>query len=282
MVQVIMLTCSLSPVLALLATLPILSCAENQETKQSKFPPGLKSPGNPEVREIRWTAYFKTETEPTAEGEGRKVIFTFRDGTQSIFWVTPKSFEAANLQSLAIFPDRDGKEYYGFRMDTGQFTELPKGSMGMGNKSNPIVPLVHVSANQRDIPYGSMIYIPESEGVDLVGGERFEGYLWVGDTGGGVKGDHLDLFTGRKKMFTSFVEAVKKPVTTKIYKIPPLDKEHNPGLRSGLAKILKKASYLESHDRIAHPKRRSRRPCWSSSKTSLTFPKQNMAMPGLQ
>ncbi|MEM9284168.1 MAG: 3D domain-containing protein [Verrucomicrobiota bacterium] len=237
--------------LSSLLFLPLFSCAEKKPVVESQFPPGLSSPGNPEVREVRWTAYFKTETQPTAEGKGRKVIFTARDGKESILWVTPESFEAANLQSLAIFTDERGEEHYGFRMDVGKFTELPKGSMGMGNKSNPIVALVHVSANQKDIPYGSMIEIPESEAVDLIDGKRFEGFLWVGDTGSGVKGDHLDLFTGRERMFTRFVETVKKPVTTKIYKIPPLDQEHNPGLQSGLAKILRKAGYLESEEGVA-------------------------------
>ena len=120
------------------------------------------------------------------------------------------------------------------------------GSMGMGNRSNPLVPLIHVSADQEAIPYGSMIQIVESEALHLAGGETFAGYLWVGDTGSAVKGDHLDLFTGRKELFTSFVETAPETILTKIYKIPTLDEEYNPGLLSGLAKILEKADYLES------------------------------------
>ncbi|MEM1443254.1 MAG: 3D domain-containing protein, partial [Verrucomicrobiota bacterium] len=167
------------------------------------------------------------------------------------FWVTAESFDPANLQSRSAFRENKGKQPYGFRKDVGKITEQPKGSMGMGNRSNPLVPLVHVSADQSAIPYGSMIHIPDSEAVDLIDGKRFEGYLWVGDTGSGVKGDHLDLFTGLEDVFTSFVETVKEPLTTKIYKIPPLDEAHNPGLQSGLAKILRKAGYLESEEGVS-------------------------------
>ncbi|OFZ11251.1 MAG: hypothetical protein A3D92_04900 [Bacteroidetes bacterium RIFCSPHIGHO2_02_FULL_44_7] len=71
---------------------------------------------------------------------------------------------------------------------------------GEGVKSYRLVPYRTVAVDPACIPYGTVLYIPEAKGVriQLEDGNSVEhdGYFFAGDTGGAIKGNHIDVFTG--------------------------------------------------------------------------------------
>ena len=71
---------------------------------------------------------------------------------------------------------------------------------GDGVKNYRLVPFRTIAVDPKTIPYGSVIYIPAALGVtiELPNGEKVthDGYFFAGDTGGAIKQNHIDVFTG--------------------------------------------------------------------------------------
>lgn len=60
-----------------------------------------------------------------------------------------------------------------------------------------VVPLRTVAIDPRLVPKRSILFIPETVGLPVPGGGKHDGYWYASDTGGGIKGAMIDLFTGR-------------------------------------------------------------------------------------
>lgn len=71
---------------------------------------------------------------------------------------------------------------------------------GEGVKGYRLVPYRTVAVDPAHISYGSVLYIPAAKGIriHLEDGSSIEhdGYFFAGDTGGAIKGNHIDVFTG--------------------------------------------------------------------------------------
>jgi len=71
---------------------------------------------------------------------------------------------------------------------------------GEGVKGYRLVPYRTVAVDPTRIPYGTVLYIPAAKGIQiqLENGSTAEhdGYFFAGDTGGAIKGNHIDVFTG--------------------------------------------------------------------------------------
>lgn len=71
---------------------------------------------------------------------------------------------------------------------------------GDGVKNYRLVPFRTIAVDKDVIPYGTVIYIPKVKGhlVNLPNGEQVvhDGYFFAGDTGGAIKKNHIDIFTG--------------------------------------------------------------------------------------
>jgi 3D (Asp-Asp-Asp) domain-containing protein len=71
---------------------------------------------------------------------------------------------------------------------------------GDGVKNYFLVPFRTIAVDQTAIPYGSVIFIPAAKGklVSLPNGKQatHDGYFFAGDTGGAIKKNHIDVFTG--------------------------------------------------------------------------------------
>jgi 3D (Asp-Asp-Asp) domain-containing protein len=68
---------------------------------------------------------------------------------------------------------------------------------GRGAAGRPIVPLRTVAADTNVLPMGTMLYIPELDGVTpTAGGAPIDGCFVVEDRGLRVQGEHVDIFTG--------------------------------------------------------------------------------------
>ena len=71
---------------------------------------------------------------------------------------------------------------------------------GEGVNGYRLVPYRTIAVDSTVISYGSIVYIPEADGttITLSNGSTFEhdGYFFAGDTGGAIRRNHIDVFTG--------------------------------------------------------------------------------------
>jgi len=86
---------------------------------------------------------------------------------------------------------RTGQKICFEALDPAQFP------FGRGAAGKPITPLRTVAADTSVLPMGTVIYIPELDGVPRGDtGESMDGCFVVEDRGLKVKGEHVDIFTG--------------------------------------------------------------------------------------
>ena len=83
-----------------------------------------------------------------------------------------------------------------------QFT---KHNWGLGVGDCGLIPFRSLAVDQDLIPYGSIVRIQETVGMPLPDGSRHDGYWIASDTGGAIRGDRIDLFTG-KESWRDFID----------------------------------------------------------------------------
>jgi 3D (Asp-Asp-Asp) domain-containing protein len=76
----------------------------------------------------------------------------------------------------------------------------------LGCGGNTLTPLKSIAVDPRIIPLGSIVYIPQAEGVN-VDGQILNGLFYAHDIGSAIKGKHIDVFVGRKKYMDNFSSA---------------------------------------------------------------------------
>ncbi len=62
-----------------------------------------------------------------------------------------------------------------------------------------VVPLRTVAIDPRVVPKRTVLYIAEMDGLRMSDGRVHDGLVYASDTGGGIKGSKIDLFTGHGK-----------------------------------------------------------------------------------
>jgi len=83
---------------------------------------------------------------------------------------------------------------------------------GYGVRNYSLIPYRTIAVDPDVIPYGSVVYIPEAAGkeIALTDGTKFihDGYFFAGDTGGAIKNNHIDVFTGNNEAHElSFIQS---------------------------------------------------------------------------
>ncbi len=82
----------------------------------------------------------------------------------------------------------------------------PEAVWGLGSRNNPLVPFRSLAVDNRVIPYGATLYMPEWDGVfiplmDGIGGFVHDGCFRADDVGGAIRNDHFDFFSGTRSMW---------------------------------------------------------------------------------
>lgn len=75
---------------------------------------------------------------------------------------------------------------------------------GMGAYDNPLLPYRTVAVDRKMIALGTPLYVPELDGLPIPsryraengGATHHDGCVEAGDVGSGIRGPHIDLFTG--------------------------------------------------------------------------------------
>lgn len=79
---------------------------------------------------------------------------------------------------------------------------------GQGSRGNALQPFVSIATDPEVIAFGTRLYAPALEGVELPGGELHDGCLLAADVGGGIEGAHIDWFAGTKANYRELVSRV--------------------------------------------------------------------------
>jgi 3D (Asp-Asp-Asp) domain-containing protein len=92
-----------------------------------------------------------------------------------------------------------------------------RGPYGDGVLTYNLVPYRSIATDRSRIPHGSAIFIPAARGITIKNpdGSTFvhDGYFFAADSGGLIKGNHIDVFTGENKESPfGFVKSTKKGV----------------------------------------------------------------------
>jgi 3D (Asp-Asp-Asp) domain-containing protein len=73
------------------------------------------------------------------------------------------------------------------------------GEFGLGVLNYRLLPFRTIAVDKNTIPYGTVLFIPALKGVTVTinsAQHTHDGYVIAGDTGGAIKGNHVDFFTG--------------------------------------------------------------------------------------
>jgi 3D (Asp-Asp-Asp) domain-containing protein len=91
------------------------------------------------------------------------------------------------------------KDYFKIDVSKSKFGEAT-GPYGDGYLKYILEPYRTIATDHAEIPLGSVIYIPKARGtqIKLTTGRiiTHDGYFFVGDKGGAIKGNHIDVFIG--------------------------------------------------------------------------------------
>jgi 3D (Asp-Asp-Asp) domain-containing protein len=96
---------------------------------------------------------------------------------------------------------------------------------GYGSDGNELVPLRSLAVDEAEIPHGTLIYIPEWDGIEMpssdgLGGFVHDGCFRADDIGYGINGLHYDVYTGTDAMWTALEPLVPTNSDTTLYSSP--------------------------------------------------------------
>jgi len=97
---------------------------------------------------------------------------------------------------------------------------------GYGSDGNPLVPLRSLAIEEGIVPHGTVLYIPEWDGVVMpasrgLGGFVHDGCFRVDDIGYGVEGRHYDLYAGTAELWMDLEQLLPTDSSTVVYRDPP-------------------------------------------------------------
>ena len=72
-----------------------------------------------------------------------------------------------------------------------------KGVGGLDSLGCKVVPMRTIAVDPRVIPKRTVIFIKETAGLTMPNGVTHDGYWYASDVGGAIKGQRIDLYTGR-------------------------------------------------------------------------------------
>lgn len=204
----------------LLSYLVLLSNAVSGQTTQVDFtfePPNVAS-------ELTSVSLWSTQYYIHQFQSGGTIPIVYADGTYSGLSADTCDFCSASLEGTAYVIDSTGNITVINFAKTGDSTfvdcrtcnkyaksklnveswgkTLWQKSDGYGNgvKNFKLIPFRTIAVDKDFIPYGTVIFIPQAKGkvIYLPKGEKVihDGYFFAGDTGGAIKKNHIDIFTG--------------------------------------------------------------------------------------
>lgn len=97
---------------------------------------------------------------------------------------------------------------------------------GYGSNGNPLVPLRSLAIAGDVLPRGTVLYIPEWNGVQMpeadgIGGFEHDGCFRIDDIGYGIEGRHYDLYTGTSNLWQELEALRPTNSSSTLFRDPP-------------------------------------------------------------
>ncbi|MDP3745708.1 MAG: 3D domain-containing protein [Phenylobacterium sp.] len=84
-----------------------------------------------------------------------------------------------------------------FRLKATLYHAGAKGVGALDSLGCKVVAMRTVAIDRNLIPRRTKLYIKETVGLPMPDGSKHDGYWYASDTGGAIKGEKIDLYTGR-------------------------------------------------------------------------------------
>lgn len=131
--------------------------------------------------------------------------------------VVPREFkQKADIEGSARLSDGRVINFAGRGTDGIRYRLVEGAQWGLGaanveqiSRLEPykLIPYRTAAVDPQKIPLGSILFIPQAQGIPLPDGSEHDGYFLAHDVGGAIKGDRLDLFVGTEEdVRNSFTE----------------------------------------------------------------------------
>lgn len=198
----------------------VMSSFALAQTSQSDF--NLSAPKN--SAELKPLTLWSTQYYIHQFLSGGSIPIVYADGTSSNLTADTCNFCSAALEGTAYVTDSLGNVtvinfaksadstfvncracsiYAGSKLNVeswGKTVWTKAEGFGNGVKNYSLIPYRTIAVDKEFIPYGTVIYIPKVKGrqIYLPNGKTVshDGYFFAGDTGGAIRKNHIDLFTG--------------------------------------------------------------------------------------
>lgn len=141
-----------------------------------------------EVGAVKIT-YYWVVLEEKFEGEPDTPVFDRKGNEIGRF---PKEF-VRQLKIEGTGKLRDGRVINATGKGRFAFVDA---AFGMGVKGYHLIPFKSIAVDESIIPIGSKVFIREAVGAKLPDGSIHDGIFYAHDVGSGIKGMHIDIFTG--------------------------------------------------------------------------------------
>ncbi len=155
-----------------------------------------------------------------AEGAGKKDAKVFDASCKAIAEVTREFHDKVCLQGSGKLAT--GATISFAKRDCACAAECPKSGQricfelldpkqfpsGRGALGQPVTPMRTVAVDDKIVPLGSVLFIPEYQGLPRPDGSQHDGCFVAEDRGSRVEGLHVDIFTGDPSITKSWNERV--------------------------------------------------------------------------
>lgn len=97
---------------------------------------------------------------------------------------------------------------------------------GMGSRGNALEPLRSWAVDIDVIPHGTSVYVEEWDGLEIpsldgLGGFVHDGCFRADDVGGGINGNHVDIFAGSRSLWQALENIFPTRTTFNVYRDSP-------------------------------------------------------------
>lgn len=206
--------------------------------------PPLRS--EPREGRAKFSLYYVAEVEAKAGGKATKRVRD-KNGDWTVYRLSPADARLANMQGTVRILDRKGDQHLAAIVRIGEWVRVPKGWEGKGSRMNPLVPYRSLAADLNHHPYGSRVFVSAVAGYVTPRGDTLDGWMWVSDVGGGVKGSmRFDIFVGREAFYWEHIAEDEGSWTSEIrIEHPPnLPSRLNPRDPASVRRILTSLGYV--------------------------------------
>ncbi len=191
-----------------LADLRAPTCAGSSKDSKEPEPTPASKPDCAALGTFKLTYYYIAVE---SDFSGDKTVPIYSRAGAVLATVSPKFAKAMRLEGTGRLNDGRALNWAGscVHSEYDCYAELDaKYSTGRGAAGRALQPYHSIAVDPSVIALGTRLYSPELAGKTMPDGSTHDGYLLADDTGGAIKGNHIDFFVKDKAAYKSLNAAL--------------------------------------------------------------------------